>query len=502
MNCRGRSGCLSGASPRSNGTRRSSVQHDWLQNVASMLPGEFARCHHDAWRCIPGCAASIWWPGTGLRYRSQIDREDLLSEHRNKQVVFVSVPSPRTPWIAHPRLLMPDRQALLPPRIPQHAAETVCRFVDSPHDRFVVATLFVLPMIQAAAYRTLHDRFQNEFDRAASIGSIQLLDRLLAYCKLMNLEPRFSLSIYGAVDSAGAKGHVQVLQWWKGSGLPPPLPNGCPLSEASKHGHVAVLQWYKDSGWPLDYSWLAMDQASEAGHVPVLQWWKDSGLPLKFDRAMRHASSNNHINVLQWWKDSGLRIRTEIHDLDNVSSIEVLEWWRRSGLEIFCGDSLIRASESGNLEVLDWWKSSGLKLTHINAAVYSACRAGNLGSLQWWKDSGLDVDVRHALTNCFRIPPAVVQWWGKSGWPAISDESHLVEASSEGRVDILQIWKASGENVEYGEKPLDSALLSGNVAALSWWKESGLELKFSSPVTEKLGDGSIGQGWLKENGLI
>ncbi|KAI9344527.1 hypothetical protein DFJ73DRAFT_840256, partial [Zopfochytrium polystomum] len=141
----------------------------------------------------------------------------------------------------------------------------------------------------------------------------------------MNLEPRFSRYTYGAIYRAGAKGHVQVLQWWKDSGLPPPLPNGCPLAEASKYGYVAVLQWYKDSGWPLDYSWLEMDAASAAGHVSVLQWWKDSGLPLKFDHAMRHASSNNHINVLQWWKDSGLRIRAEVYDLDNVSSIEVLE---------------------------------------------------------------------------------------------------------------------------------------------------------------------------------
>src|SRR5271154_5506634 len=55
-----------------------------------------------------------------------------------------------------------------------------------------------------------------------------------------------------------------------------------------------------------DYS---MDLASKNGHVNVLQWWKDSGLVLIYDyTAMEWASENGRVNVLQWWKDSGLEL--------------------------------------------------------------------------------------------------------------------------------------------------------------------------------------------------
>ncbi|KAI9329778.1 hypothetical protein DFJ73DRAFT_631169 [Zopfochytrium polystomum] len=357
-------------------------------------------------------------------------------------------------------------------------------------------------MLQAAAFRTTRDRFQNEFDRAASIGSDQLLDRFLAYCKLKNLKPRFSLHSYDGICAACANGDLRVLQWWKESGLyfpTRPLPLGNPLNLASKHGNVAVLQWYKDSGWPLHYTSMALDDASKAGHVPVLQWWKDSGLPLKFERAIAYASSNNRINVLQWWKDSKLLLRGGANDLDNVSSVEVLEWWKRSGLDMRCGRGLVYASVNGNLAVLDWWRSSGLKLTHIDSAVDSACRVGNLASLQWWKDSGLD--VCYTLKDYWNLNPAVLQWWSGSGWPAVVHEHHLIQASAEGRLDVLQLWKSSDLNTEYNEKSLNCALLSGNVSALRWWKESGLELKFTASVTKKLGHRSAARKWLKENGL-
>ncbi|KAI9215993.1 hypothetical protein BC828DRAFT_409924 [Blastocladiella britannica] len=66
---------------------------------------------------------------------------------------------------------------------------------------------------------------------------------------------------------------------------------------ASKNGHVNVLDWWRNSGLKLQYSYQAMDWASANGHVNVLDWWRDSGLELKYThQAMDDASMNSHTN--------------------------------------------------------------------------------------------------------------------------------------------------------------------------------------------------------------
>ena len=62
-------------------------------------------------------------------------------------------------------------------------------------------------------------------------------------------------------------------------------------------------------------------RASTCGQVEVLQWWKDSGLELQYDESVLiGASCGGQIAVLEWWQESGLelrydrlRMRTELH---------------------------------------------------------------------------------------------------------------------------------------------------------------------------------------------
>lgn len=72
---------------------------------------------------------------------------------------------------------------------------------------------------------------------------------------------------------------VAVIDWWTHSYGPVPFPNYVRSSALPHpHRHVEILQWWKDSGLPLKYEDSAVDIAWRLGRVEVLQWWKDSGL--------------------------------------------------------------------------------------------------------------------------------------------------------------------------------------------------------------------------------
>jgi len=105
------------------------------------------------------------------------------------------------------------------------------------------------------------------------------------------------LSIYGNVEGLNIQKKYNILKYtiWA-------------MNWTSQYGHVDVLEWWKNSGLELKYNDFAMDLASEDGHINVLDWWKNSGLELKYtDDAMLYASYCGHINVLEWWKNSGLK---------------------------------------------------------------------------------------------------------------------------------------------------------------------------------------------------
>ena len=144
------------------------------------------------------------------------------------------------------------------------------------------------------------------------------------------------------------------------------------IIEACFQNKIDILEWLKNNKLDilLKYDTYKLDDASYNGNIDVLTWWKNSGLPLKYsERALTAASRNNKINVLTWWKNSGLPLKYSEEVLEHASvcnRIEVLTWWKESGLPLKYDQFTLRTiNEHGHIEVLKWWVESGLLCKYI-----------------------------------------------------------------------------------------------------------------------------------------
>jgi len=131
-----------------------------------------------------------------------------------------------------------------------------------------------------------------------TLGKVEILEYLH---KTNKLKPEFTTDVLGYVS---IKGNINILNWWKNSGLPWDYSKSL-LNSASYYGHIDVLTWFLNSGLELKYDEAALRFASQQGHINVLNWWFKSGLELKFDT---HVSYYHqwHIDVINCWKNAML----------------------------------------------------------------------------------------------------------------------------------------------------------------------------------------------------
>ena len=299
------------------------------------------------------------------------------------------------------------------------------------------------------------------------------------------------------MNMASLRGHIEVLNFWLDISIKKNIPlKYSKLAIDCFYGKnkVNVLTWWKNSGLRLKYSEDAIDEASREGVLEILTWWFSSGLPLKYsEKALIYASRQGQIDVLNLWSDSGLPLvyyeKTILNDLINCEShapdfASVLDWWfNKSGLhwrdilnEIdldvivkgLCKTNVVRdlSNSYGNIpkdplrdtNVLNFWKNTGLKLKYTSFCYDCASENGRVDVLEWLKN--------------------------EFGFKSKYTDKTINLASQNKHINVLEWWKNSGLPLKYSDKAFNVATSKGNVAVLEWWVKSGLKLKYSDKALQ------------------
>ncbi|KAJ5899373.1 Flavoprotein [Penicillium taxi] len=207
-----------------------------------------------------------------------------------------------------------------------------------------------------------------------------------------------------------------------------------PYRASAIYGNPTILTWWRDApALPnKEYMADAMDGASRAGFINVLNWWRQSGLELRYtERALESASAEGRVDVLDWWREASakspktlpMKVGKSVLLAAQSGRIASLAWWDSSGIAYSNAENIVRiASTHGHVHVLDFWhRLKGPKMIFDNQVLVGPTKNGHDNVLQWWKDCGLRVefktcDIEEALEDAVSgSDERVRDWWERNG---------------------------------------------------------------------------------------
>lgn len=126
--------------------------------------------------------------------------------------------------------------------------------------------------------------------------------------------PKIKLKPGKSICYATQNGHTAVVRWWLQSGIP--FQHEDTVAKlASTHGHVEILQlWHETKGSKIIFDNLVLVGATKNGNVEVLEWWKTSGLKVEFktcdvEEALEDGDEGERgMEVRRWWARNGLNL--------------------------------------------------------------------------------------------------------------------------------------------------------------------------------------------------
>ncbi|KAL4795088.1 hypothetical protein BDV19DRAFT_363592 [Aspergillus venezuelensis] len=211
-----------------------------------------------------------------------------------------------------------------------------------------------------------------------------------------------------------------------------------PYRASAIYGNPKILTWWRDAPALPNKEYIAdaMDGASRAGFVDVLEWWRTSGLELRYtERALESASAEGRVAVLDWWKNAAasstssnplpLKVGKSVLLAAQSGRTASLAWWDASGIPYTHAETVARiASTHGHVHVLDfWYKLKGAKMIFDCQVLVGPTKNGHDNVLEWWRRSGLRVefktcDIEEALEDADPVSGAeqrVRRWWDRNG---------------------------------------------------------------------------------------
>ena len=125
---------------------------------------------------------------------------------------------------------------------------------------------------------------------------------------------KISLKPGKSICYATQNGHVDVVRWWLRSGIA--FSHEDTVAKlASTHGHVDILQvWHDLKGSKMIFDNQVLVGATKNGNVDVLEWWKRSGLKVEYktcdvEEALEDGDEGERgMQVRRWWARNGLNL--------------------------------------------------------------------------------------------------------------------------------------------------------------------------------------------------
>ena len=218
-----------------------------------------------------------------------------------------------------------------------------------------------------------------------------------------------------------------------------------PTKASAYYGRTDILDWWAKSPSFLEkqYDTEALNGASGRGFVQVLEWWRCSGLPLKYsEAAFEGASSKGHLHVLEWWREAFIQDPTitlkpgrALLAAAQWGQTDVVRWWEESGIAVDHQDTVCKmASRWGQVKVLDLWRElrGDDKIQFDNQILIEATCHAHIPVLEWWRRyahgelPGMNgrkgkrveyktMDVEEALEDSLGDQTQVRRWWAENG---------------------------------------------------------------------------------------
>ncbi|KAE8445130.1 hypothetical protein EG329_013732 [Mollisiaceae sp. DMI_Dod_QoI] len=234
-----------------------------------------------------------------------------------------------------------------------------------------------------------------------------------------------------------------------------------PTKASAVYERTEILEWWRTSSSfsSKDYTAEVIDGASISGFVQVLDWWRRSGLPLKYtESALEQASSKGHILVLEWWKQASYGASLTIDRDRTTMSPEV-----QPALRLKPGKSLLAAAQNNQVLVLRWWESAGIPVLYSESVAKVASAQGHVEVLDAWRElkgEEMEFDYKVLVEPTENRHVNVLEWWknlsqGVDGRPGpkveyracdIQEALDGIVGSEESALEVKQWWEQNGLN--------------------------------------------------------